>query len=128
VSVLRDAATLIRRLAAEATPGPWRAGIEIQGVADVIGPNGEKVCQDGIDWPVVTVPNAGWIATMGPHLADHIAAWLDHEAAALDEWINVYALQRGLGERSNPGRDAALTIARDVLASQPNPTEETPNA
>lgn len=106
-ALLRAAAAILRRLAANATPGPWRNGVEIYGLADVTGPNGERVCQDGVDWPVVSAADAAWIAAMGPDKAEPLAGWLEREA---ERWENGWA---------RVDMPHAITFAQAILAATP---------
>ena len=82
IDQLRRAADRLDQLAAEATPGPWRAvenypdaWIVCSGQVDVAREAGGGDIEPG---------DAQWIATLGPQVAAKLAAWLRWEAARLD--------------------------------------------
>lgn len=100
---LRAASQRVRELAAKATPGPWRAAEEIDGLragrlTTVKAPN-PHLCRQPAWTRVVTVgqtrphfddgkglaeANVAWIAAMGPPIAEPLAAWLEATADLLD--------------------------------------------
>jgi hypothetical protein len=104
--VLRTAATVLRELAAEATPGPW----EIEWTYDAQTPQAVfRMHPEHPDDPDLSgalgimdenpADNA-WVATLGPQVAQPLAAWL--ECAAADALVI--------------GADAqALAVARVIL-------------
>lgn len=103
---LRPAATALRELATQATPGPWTTTGDIQGSTDVRGPNNELVAAnaDGPDWPVVDLGNARWIVATSPAAARPLAMWLEDIAQQLDDDEPV----------SGPSLAAAVLLARQI--------------
>ena len=80
---MQKAAQRLRTRAKVTTPGPWHCGFEIQGDKDVYGPEGQKICQDGVDWPTTLTHDAEWIALMSPEMAEALAKVLDATASVV---------------------------------------------
>ena len=72
---LRQAATRLRELAADATPGPWSVTVDDDVVADTVdsGYGPQSVAPN-----VITPEDMKWIAAMSPVIAEPMADLLDH--------------------------------------------------
>jgi hypothetical protein len=115
---LRAAAARLRALAEAATPPPWRTvalrdddpayGLDVEpGVA--VGNDSSGACE---------LPDATWIATMNPAVAEPLAAWLERDADAV-KWT-LQASRRGMDEPYTAGYirkqfAAPLAFARTIL-------------
>ncbi len=110
---LREAAALIRRLAADATPGPWHRPLNTRTRSSVRAPlpEGERgEWLDGIDpftgqrehCTVATIPiwsnnkfvrqrggrDLEWIALMHPGIGEALAAWLERAADVSEDTLH----------------------------------------
>lgn len=121
---LRAAATRLKKLASQATPGPWEAtwrGQEYQ-----LDGNSEDDLSPVAEWTyaiVATEPaaaeqraecdtaDADYIAAMGPNVALALADWLDETAAHLAATATPF-WQEGVGRHP-------LAVARGINGGQP---------
>lgn len=121
---LRAAAAILRRCAANATPGPWEIEYDYHGEQPqalfVMDPD----CPDDPDFSIgiggmVRPADNAWVALMGPDKAELIARILDQSAG----------LAEMLAERGDPdpltGRSPAFAFALAILAATPRQEGQT---
>lgn len=133
---LRDAAAKLRKLAADATPGPWQRPLNTRYKATVTGtlPEGERGSWlDGIDpttgereqCTVAMVPtwsngkhsrqrggrDLEYIAAMNPTVGLALADWLECTASEMREYAGAELQDIDTGPTPAPWRDA-LAVAR----------------
>ena len=133
---LRAAATRLREVAGDATPGPWVAGVRcVWGLH-----SDDEIVVDGDDGDggVLREADADYIAMMHPPVALALADWLDSEAAvqgSMEPMANLISLtiekaggpagyvRIGTDEDGNPqmqadSSPAALAVADAVLGGE----------
>lgn len=109
---LRQAATTVRKLAADATQGPWKATVQGEIISlSRRGPYGPA----GVS-PWVADEDAQWIAAMSPDIAEPLADLLETFVPVGDPPTDVYGVP---GYRPT-GFYEALDIARAINKAVPS--------
>lgn len=110
-TLLRAAAGRLTKLADQATPGPWLAGVERAHLVDevVYGPstwkgNIEQVCS--LAYGRNRQADSKWIAQMSPAIARPLVSWLKDVASDLDE--------QPYPEPSSSNQQYAVALARAI--------------
>lgn len=106
-TVLREAASTLRKLTESTSPGPWVFACEL-----IVSGAAGRVSVD-----VLREPDGRWIAAMSPALAEPLAAWLEDSAARVDLADDGTRTPEEVAELVKYRFGHALAVARVILAA-----------
>ncbi len=109
---LKRAASLLRQIGEQSTPGPWH--VEQTNLSNwIVDAVGVSVADCGLDEDVLPEVHADatWIALASPAIAEPLALWLESDAGLIDDMAAAGFGDDIIAARFTP----ALDLARIVL-------------